>query len=70
MQCACPNNEVRAALCADAKGDASKLHAPTKDGKVKSFMDHEDSVYSESLTNVVHGGPHAAVVTPFDSAAL
>ena len=32
---------------ADARGNAGKLHAPTKDGRVKSFMDHEDSVYSE-----------------------
>ena len=36
-------------LRADARGAGGKLHAPTKDGKVKSFMDHEDSVYSESV---------------------
>ena len=34
---------------ADARSGAAKLHAPTKDGRVKSFMDHEDSVYSDSL---------------------
>ena len=43
-------------IAAESKGGGWKGQGPTKDGRVKSFTDHEDSVYSEPFTGFITTG--------------